>query len=280
MIVEGLWRYPVKSMAGERLAAASIGTRGIPGDRGWAVFDVERGGVTGAKRIPRLRAGKPRYLEEPVDGAESPSVEIGLPDGMITRSDTPGAAAATLTAWLGKPVTLVGLDGSDVSAPRLVLSGESVEFQRAAMGLVEGEPDADLSNLPADRLAALRRGNFFDALPIHLITRKSIATLERIAPDILWDLRRFRMNILVEGDLPGDYPELSWVGRKVRVGKAVLDVDMGCPRCAMVTQAVDEVPHDPRVMRTLVRETHHLAGIYAAVAETGEVREGDQVELL
>ena len=48
----------------------------------------------------------------------------------------------------------------------------------------------------------------------------------------------------------------------------------------MVTQAVDEVPHDPRVMRTLVRETHHAAGIYAFVAEPGEVRVGDTVEVL
>ena len=277
MKVEGLWRYPVKSMAGEALASAFVGVRGIPGDRGWAVFDETRSGVTGAKRIPALRAGKPRYLREPVDGEPSPPVEIALPNGVTVRSDD---AASGLSAWLGKPVSLVGLDGSDVSAPRLTLQGEPTEFVRTAMGLVEGEPDADLSALGPGRLRDLRRGNFFDALPIHLITRASLRTLERIAPDILWDTRRFRMNILVEGDIPGDYPELSWVGRKVRVGQAILFVDTECPRCAMVTQAVDEVPHDPRVMRTLVREIHHSAGIYAAVDTPGIVKVGDEVELL
>jgi MOSC domain-containing protein YiiM len=30
-------------------------------------------------------------------------------------------------------------------------------------------------------------------------------------------------------------------------------------------------------MRTLVRETKHIAGIYAAVAEKGEMRVGDEV---
>jgi len=278
MKIEGLWRYPVKSMAGERLEQAFLGARGIPGDRGWAVFDETRGGVTGAKRIPALRAGKPRYVREPVEGEASPPVEIALPNGTVARSD--GGAGPALSAWLGKPMSLVGLDGTAAAAPRLVLSTESVEFQRAAMGLIEGEPDADMSRLPPERITALRRGNFFDAFPIHLITRKSIATLARIAPDTLWDLRRFRMNLLVEGDLEGDYPELSWVGRLVRVGKAVIEVDMECPRCAMVTQAVDEVPHDPRVMRTLVRETHHAAGIYALVVEPGEVRVGDGVEVL
>ena len=276
MKVEGLWRYPVKSMAGEPLSSAYVGTRGIPGDRGWAVFDETRGGVTGAKRIPALRAGKPRYLREPVAGGPSPPVEIALPNGRTVRGED---ASAGLSAWLGRPVSLVGLDGSDVAAPRLTLQGESEEFVRAAMGLVEGEPDADLSALPPERLQVLRRGNFFDALPIHLITRATLRTLESLEPAISWDPRRFRMNILVEGD-GGAYPELAWVGRKVRVGEVVLDVDTECPRCAMVTQAVDEVPHDPRVMRTLVRETHHAAGIYAAVDTPGRVRVGDDVEVL
>ena len=277
MRVEGIWRYPVKSMAGEPLSSAFIGVRGIPGDRGWAVFDEARGGVTGAKRIPVLRAGKPRYLREPADGAPAPPIEILLPNGVTVQSDE---ASAGLSVWLGKPVSLVGLDGSDVAAQRLTLQQESPEFVRTAMGLVEGEPDADLSALPPERLQVLRRGNFFDALPIHLITRATLRTLERVAPDILWDTRRFRMNLLVEGDIPGDYPELSWIGGKVRVGQAVLDVDTECPRCSMVTQAVDEVPHDPRVMRTLVRETHHSAGIYAAIDTPGMVRVGDEVELL
>jgi uncharacterized protein YcbX len=264
-------------MAGEALSSAFVGLRGIPGDRGWAVFDETRGGVTGAKRIPALRAGKPRYLREPGAGEPSPPVEITLPNGVTVCSDD---ASAGLSAWLGKPVSLLGLDGSDVAPSRLTLQGESAEFVRAAMGLVEGEPDADLSALPPERLQALRRGNYFDALPIHLITRTTLRTLERVAPDILWDTRRFRMNILVEGDIAGDYPELSWVGRKVRVGQAVIDVDTECPRCSMVTQAVDEVPHDPRVMRTLVREIHHSAGIYAAVHTPGMVRVGDEIEVL
>jgi hypothetical protein len=40
MEVAQLWRYPVKSMAGERIAAAEVGERGIPGDRRLAVYQV------------------------------------------------------------------------------------------------------------------------------------------------------------------------------------------------------------------------------------------------
>jgi MOSC domain-containing protein YiiM len=84
----------------------------------------------------------------------------------------------------------------------------------------------------------------------------------------------------METDARGDYPELEWIGRRVRMGTAVLHVDTGCPRCVMVTQAVDELPLDHRVMRTLVRETRHTAGVYCAVATEGDVKVGDPVELL
>ena len=39
MHVQALWRYPVKSMAGERLESAEIGELGVPGDRALVVVD-------------------------------------------------------------------------------------------------------------------------------------------------------------------------------------------------------------------------------------------------
>jgi uncharacterized protein YcbX len=147
---------------------------------------------------------------------------------------------------------------------------------RALSGLEPGEPEADFSMLPADRLARLRQDNFFDAFPIHVLTRATLEALRAIAPESDWDERRFRMNFLVE-DAAAGYPEQEWIGRRVRVGDAILGVDMGCPRCAVPTQAYEELPKDPRIMRVLVRETHHIAGIYAGVVEEGEVRIGDEV---
>jgi uncharacterized protein len=38
-VVAALWRYPVKSMAGERLTEAAVGERGLDGDRLYAVRD-------------------------------------------------------------------------------------------------------------------------------------------------------------------------------------------------------------------------------------------------
>lgn len=44
-VVASLFRYPVKSMLGEHLAAAAVTSRGIEGDRVWALVDVSTGKV-------------------------------------------------------------------------------------------------------------------------------------------------------------------------------------------------------------------------------------------
>jgi uncharacterized protein YcbX len=148
------------------------------------------------------------------------------------------------------------------------------------MGILPDEPMPDLSAFSPERLRRLRQDNFFDAFPIHLVTRATLATLARIAPEIAWDERRFRANLVLETRERDGYPEMSWIGRRLRAGTAVLEIVTACPRCVMVTQAVDELSHDPRVMRTLVRETKHSAGVYASVIEEGSVRVGDRLALV
>jgi uncharacterized protein YcbX len=47
-----LWRYPVKSLGGERLKRTTISARGVLGDRGWALRNEETGELHNAKRYP------------------------------------------------------------------------------------------------------------------------------------------------------------------------------------------------------------------------------------
>ena len=53
MHISELWRYPVKSMAGERLEQADLGVDGIPGDRVLYVLDA-RGQIVSARTRPEL----------------------------------------------------------------------------------------------------------------------------------------------------------------------------------------------------------------------------------
>ncbi|MEU5701085.1 MOSC domain-containing protein [Streptomyces aurantiacus] len=94
MRVDQLWRYPVKSVGGERLTAATVDALGIEGDRGIAIHD-EREEITWAGAVPalmRLRAV-----------ALGPGVaELVLPDGRRFRSDAPDAASRLSAAVQAK----------------------------------------------------------------------------------------------------------------------------------------------------------------------------------
>ena len=92
MEVVELWRYPVKSLGGERLTVAEVGELGLSGDRRWGIRDDETGNVLTARREPRLLFASARL----VDGSP-----------VITTSDGDDVSdSARLSAWLGRPVTL------------------------------------------------------------------------------------------------------------------------------------------------------------------------------
>lgn len=92
MRVTELWRYPVKSLQGERVEATELTEQGVAGDRRWALFDLgSRLGLT-ARRAPQLLHASARLR----DG----QVEIALPDGTVAQDDD------ALSAWLGRPVAL------------------------------------------------------------------------------------------------------------------------------------------------------------------------------
>src|SRR5688572_6865190 len=102
--VKQIWRYAVKSMAGEQLESCKVGTLGIPADRGWAIRDETTGEITNGKNIPLLMQCEARYRESPGDGA-IPHVVMRFPDGVELTSDLTDVNAR-LSDLLGRSVSL------------------------------------------------------------------------------------------------------------------------------------------------------------------------------
>jgi uncharacterized protein YcbX len=79
----GLWRYPVKSMAGEQLREAEVGWNGLAGDRRWAFVrpGLERSGFPRLTLRERadMRGFVPRF-QEPGRPDESITI-VAAPDG-------------------------------------------------------------------------------------------------------------------------------------------------------------------------------------------------------
>ena len=78
--VKEIWRYPVKSMAGERMQRANVSARGIYGDRGWAIRDEKAGEIRNARKLPALLHCTAVYLREPA-ADDAPPVQITMPNG-------------------------------------------------------------------------------------------------------------------------------------------------------------------------------------------------------
>jgi uncharacterized protein len=87
--VAGLWRYPVKSLAGEPMRALRVDQRGVELDRVWGLVDRE-GGIASGKTTRRFRKvpGLLRHSSH-LDGQPVPV--ITLADGRCARVDSPEA---------------------------------------------------------------------------------------------------------------------------------------------------------------------------------------------
>jgi uncharacterized protein YcbX len=107
--VREIWRFPVKSMRGERLQRARIVESGLVGDRAWALVEPATGNPVSAKRVqdfPDLLNFEARFVGSPTAAGGTPAVEITLPDGSTVVSEE-GAADRRLSAWFRREVRLV-----------------------------------------------------------------------------------------------------------------------------------------------------------------------------
>ncbi len=100
-------RYPVKSMLGESLRAATVETRGLAGDRLWAVRDPD-GKFGSGKSTRRFR--RMDGLLGCRSALAGDGVLVTLPDG-VRYDGTDPALAPALSAVVGRPVT-VAMEGT------------------------------------------------------------------------------------------------------------------------------------------------------------------------
>ncbi|MFI7520051.1 MOSC domain-containing protein [Micromonospora globbae] len=270
--VAQLWRYPVKSMLGEQLAAAAVGPAGVSGDRVWALLHPESGRVVSAKDPRRWRG---MLTLRAAGGAPDP-VRITLPDGRVV-STCDDDADTVLSTVLGAPVTLT------VTPPAGATLDRAVPDAVLAAGVTATVP------VEVTTLGAAAPGSFFDFAPIHLVTT---ATLDRVSaelPDGPVAADRYRPNLVV--DAPGaGFVENGWVGRHLRVGaELVLRVLAPTPRCAVPTLGHGRLPRQPDALRVPARLNRieplpglgrqPCVGAYAQVVTPGRVAVGDRVEL-
>jgi uncharacterized protein YcbX len=269
--VATLWRYPVKSMLGERPQRLEVDGRGIVGDRAYALWDIAAQRVASAKN-PRpwaaLLAFRARYLAEPVAGEPLPAVRVEGPfeghDGPPTclNSNDP-TLTEQLSRRLGRAVSLLDQPPAGASLDQYWPPVEGRELQDVTKAMT----------LPA--------GTFFDASQLHAISTATLQELRRREPSLDFAVERFRPNLLIEtSDGACGFVEEGWIGGVLAIGPRLrLLVEGGCPRCVITTLAQGDLPEELEILRATARHNRVTAGIRLSVIQPGPLALGDALRL-
>ena len=133
--VAAIWRFPVKSMRGERLAAAELRWSGLDGDRQYAFYragDGSRFPWLSGRDLAGLLLYEPRYAE-PANPRRSP-LDVAAPDG-ATYGIGDDALAARIGAAAGRQIRLLQLGrGAFDSMPVSVVARRTIEALAARLG--------------------------------------------------------------------------------------------------------------------------------------------------
>jgi uncharacterized protein YcbX len=247
---------PVKGLALVDAQEVELRREGVAENRRFYLVD-EAGERFGLMRHGKLALVRAEY--EP----EAERLVFAFPDGASVEGEVEVDGEVT-TDFYGRPV-----EGRVVRGP-----------WAEALSAYAGQP---LRLVKADRPGAgVDRGDG----GVSMLSDASLEELRRRASrDEAVDARRFRMLIGIGDAEP--HEEDGWIGRRVRVGDAVVLLHGPVGRCAITTQNPRTGVADLDTLREIKdyrgqnAETREIDfGVYGEVAEPGRVRVGDAVEPL
>ena len=259
-VLDALYHYPVKSMAGRRLDKAWLTLQGLPHDRCWMIADVRGRFVTG-REYPELVRVQAIPAADGLTLSVAGRSTLYVPNSAFDRPADATVWGDAFPAWEGAAEADAWISAF-IGAP-LKLLWTGVHTTRR----VHSENQVPLS--------------FADGFPLLLIGQASLDDLcARIGRPL--SMARFRPNLVINGAPP--YAEDRWT--RIRIGDAVLRIVKPCERCVFTTvdpetgsRGLDQEP-----LRTLAAYRRTPAGAIFGqnvIADTeAEIVPGMPVEVL
>ena len=237
--ISAIFRYPVKSMAGELLDVARLGWHGIEGDRRLAFRRLtDKSGFPWliASKLPQLLLYKPFRLEG--NTSELLPTHIRTPDGKEYE-----------------------LRSDELREELSSRCGSEVELMNLKHGIFD---EACISVISLGTVACIQRESGRDV------------DLRRFRPNVVietYSAEPFEENKWVGRTLEfGD-------GNSGTAPTAAIGVTIRDERCVMVNLDPDTADKDSEVMKVVVRMNDNCAGVYGTVVRAGELRVGQVVTL-
>ncbi|MEM9909710.1 MAG: MOSC domain-containing protein [Pseudomonadota bacterium] len=244
--VAALWRHPIKSHGREALEHVTL-TAGqtMPWDRRWAVAH-EAAKIDGTDWAPSANFSRGAK----VGGLMAIDAETDTEQGIVTlrhpdRPDlrfNPEEEQEVFLDWV-KPL---------------------MPEKRAQSTRLIRVPDRGMTDTDYPSISLL-----------NLATNEALE--ETMGRDL--SISRWRGNIVMEGLLA--WQEFDWIGRKLRIGTAELDVQERIERCLATATNPETGERDADTLGALNKTFGHQDfGIYATVVASGDIKLGDAVELV
>ncbi|HYU97469.1 MAG TPA: MOSC domain-containing protein [Pyrinomonadaceae bacterium] len=243
--ISAIFRYPVKSMAGESLEVARLGWHGIEGDRRLAfrrLADRSEFPWLTASKLPQLLLYKPLRLDSNANSnGEVRPTHVRTPDGKEyeLRSDE-----------LREEIS--NRYGSDVELMNL----KSGIFDEACISVI---------SLGTVRSVARESGR-----------GEELCDLRRFRPNVVIETNNAEP---FEEDSWVGRTLMFGEGNSGAAPMAAISVTLRDERCVMVNFDPDTAERDSEVMKTVVRMNGNYAGAYGTVIRAGELRVGQVVSL-
>jgi len=260
--IAALWRYPVKSCAGEAVDTLELDAAGRPeGDRGWGIVDAA-GELTWMGAQPRLALVAARLV---AGGLQLQAL------GRVLAVAATGGEAVEIRAWNGE---LQRFDrwqawdaGDDAAALLRATTGERLRLVRLG--------------------DAARQGLAPNAL--HLVGNGSLrAWREALAQPLNQPAERTRANLLLHAEDGSELPPfIEDILTDARIaGGPTLRRTSPCVRCVVPTVDPASGNPQPQALDALTRLSAERApgaavqfGIYASGSGAGRLSVGSRVEL-
>lgn len=245
---------PVKGLALSPVDDVLLEELGVRENRRFHLVDAE-GNLTNGKRLGKLALVRAEY-----DDSAS-TLALHFPDGETVSAPVETEGAVT-TDFYGRPV-----GGREVRGP---FAGALSAYAGRELRLVRSDEAG----------AGVDRGRW------GAVSLVSTAALEAIAraggADAPLDGRRFRMLFGLDG--VGAHEEDGWLGKRVRIGDAVVELRNHVGRCAVTKQNPQTGEPDFDTLKSIGLYRANVAsveplpfGVWGGVVEPGRVRVGDDV---
>ena len=237
--VEAIFRYPVKSMGGERLEASELGWHGLEGDRRLAFRRMgshDRSGFPwlSASKLPDLIRFAPQRRGNPAPGELDRPTHIRTPDG----EELP-VFGEELAAEVGRRY------------------GARVEMMELKHGIFD---EASISVIALDTVGEIGR-----------LAGRSL-DVRRFRPNVV--VRLLRPGPFQEDEWVGGVLSFG-----VGDDAPAVTVTMRDVRCSMLNLDPDTASPAPEVMKAVVGAHQNTAGVYGAVTRVGRLAVGQTIFL-